>query len=83
MRPDDLLKLLRGGPFRPFRIHLTDGSAYEVHHLDWAVVHRSTVDLAFPTSADPEFFHDVTVALLHITRIRLLTAVDTIPSVGG
>ena len=79
MRPDDLLKFLRRKPLRPFRIHLTDGSMYEIRHPDWAIVHRSTAELAFPTSADPELFHVVTVALLHITRLRLVVPTDTIP----
>jgi hypothetical protein len=66
---------------RPFRIHLTDGSVFEIRHPDWAIVHRSTVDLAFPTVADPELFHVVTVALLHITRLSLIAPVETFPSV--
>ena len=80
MRPDDLLKFLRRKPLRPFQIHLTDGCTYEIRHPDWAIVHRSTADLAYPTSEDPELFHVVTVALLHITRVRLLAPTDTIPS---
>jgi hypothetical protein len=77
MRADEFLKLLRRRPLRPFRIYLTDGSTFDIRHPDWAIVHRSTVDLAFPTLADPELFHVVTVALLHITRLRLLVPTDT------
>jgi hypothetical protein len=79
MRPDDLLKFLRRRPLRPFRIHLVDGSTYDIRHPDWAIVHRSTADLAFPTAENPELFHVVTVSLLHITRVRLLAPTDTIP----
>ena len=77
MRPDDLLKFLRRRPLRPFRIHLVDDSTYG--HPDWAIVHRSTADLAFPTPEDPELFHVMTVALLHIARVRFLAPTDAIP----
>jgi len=50
MRPEDILELLRKHPFEPFRIHLSDGVAYDVRHPDMAIVQRSKVIVGWPTS---------------------------------
>jgi hypothetical protein len=48
MRPEDLLELLRAKPFEPFRLHLSDGAAYEIRHRDFAIVQRSKITIALP-----------------------------------
>jgi hypothetical protein len=74
MRPDDLLELLRAAPFEPFRIHLSDGVAFEIRHPDMAIVQRSKVTVAVPGSEGPDGPAERTVncALVHITRTELL-----------
>ena len=80
MRPDDIRRLLRTQPFQPFRIHLSDGKAFDVRHPELAMVGRSIVAIGVPSSGEDElvFDHLVHCALIHITRTELI---DGIPSV--
>jgi len=82
MRPDDIHRLLRRRPFRPFRLHLTDGTAYDVPHPEQAVVARSTVGIGLLSANGPDSSEDtpVIVALLHITRLELITPAATASS---
>ena len=70
MRPEDILELLRKHPFEPFRIHLSDGVAYDIRHPDMAIVQRSKVIVAVPGPEGPDGPAERTVncALIHITR---------------
>jgi hypothetical protein len=79
MRPDDLLERLRATPFEPFRIHLSDGVAYEVRRPDMAIVQRSKVIVALPGARGPDGPAERTVncALVHITRTELLNGAST------
>lgn len=74
MRPEDLLALLRERPFRPFRLHLSDGSQYEVQHPEMALVGRSVVVVGVPGPEGPEGPAErlVNCALIHITRTEPL-----------
>ena len=74
MPPDDVLELLRAAPFEPFRIHLSDGTAFEIQHPDMAIVQRSKVTVAVPGPEGPDGPAERTVkcALIHITRTELL-----------
>ncbi len=74
MRPDDVLRMLRTQPFRPFRISLSDGQQYEVRHPDNAIVSRSTVLVGVPGPRGPDGPAErvVTCALVHITRMEAL-----------
>lgn len=77
MRPEDLLELLRAALFEPFRVHLSDGSAFDVRHPDMAIVQRSKVTLAVPGRAGPDGPAERTVncALVHITRTEPLKGI--------
>jgi hypothetical protein len=79
MRPDDVLQLLRAGPFRPFRISLSDGKEYEVRHPEMALVSRSTVHVGVPGPRGPDgpLERVVTCAPVHITRMELLDGAST------
>ena len=72
MRPDDLLQELRKRPFQPFRIHLTDGSNYEIRHPELAAVGRSKMFIGRPAPDEtkPVFDDYLFVALIHIDRIE-------------
>lgn len=61
-------------PFEPFRIHLSDGVAYDVRHPDMAIVQRSKVIVGVPGPAGPDGPAERTVncALIHITRTELV-----------
>jgi len=74
MRPQDILEALRQQPFRPFRIHLSNGNMLDVRHPEMVMVGRSTVVIFYPASDEPSLFDRYeTVALLHINRLEPLT----------
>jgi len=72
MRPDDLLRLLRHQPFQLFRIVLTDGTTYDIHHPHAVFVGRSTLQVGSPSAqlARPVWDREVVVALIHIIRLE-------------
>jgi hypothetical protein len=69
-----LLEMLRHRPFVPFRIHLTDGSTYEVRHPDLAMPGARSVLIGIPSRDLPEGVYDrfVVLALVHITQLEPL-----------
>ena len=81
MRPEDILAFLRARPFEPFRIHLSDGSAFEIHHPELAIVERSKIIVGVPGPQGPDgpVERSVFCALLHITRAE---KVDGAPRSG-
>ena len=66
--------LITATPFRPFRIHLSDGTHYDVTHRDMALVEKSTVDVGL--DVDPDGIPDriVRCSILHITKLGDLKA---------
>lgn len=71
MRPEDLLELVRKRPFEPFRIHVTDGKAYDIRHPDGIIVLRSRAVVgAGRDNGLPD--HLEHLALVHVTRIEEL-----------
>jgi hypothetical protein len=72
VRPDDILQLLRAKPFEPFRIHLSDGSSFEVKHPELAIVERSKVIIGVPGPEGPNGPVERTIfcALVHINRVE-------------
>ena len=78
MPPADLLAALRKRPFEPFRIHLTDGKTYDVHHPELVMVGIGSAVIGLP--ADPaQTLYGVTetVNLRHIVRIAPLAGTPT------
>ncbi len=70
MRPEDILEFLRAKPFEPFRIHMSDGSAFDIRHPELALVERSKVIVGVPGPKGPDgpVERSVFCALMHITR---------------
>jgi hypothetical protein len=71
MRPDDVIELVRRQPFTPFRIHVTGGQQYDIHHPDQVIVLRSRIVLPAATDgAIPERLDHI--AHLHVVRLEEL-----------
>lgn len=70
MNPDEVLNFIRRQPFEPFRIHMTDGTVYEVRHPDQCIVTKTAVHVAIPHSARPYAKGIAAYALLHINRME-------------
>lgn len=45
MAPEQLRDLLRRQPFLPIRLHISDGTSYDIRHPDKALLTRSTIDV--------------------------------------
>lgn len=72
MRAHDLLRWLRYRPFRPFRLLVTTGVAYDVLHPELMLVGNSTITLEL---SDPKtlFFaarREVEISLAHIVQLQ-------------
>ncbi len=72
MRAEDLLDRLEDRPFRPFRIHLSDGTAFDVPNPGMVIVSRSSAVLPSRFGKDDEgrplAEHFRTIALVHIVQ---------------
>jgi hypothetical protein len=58
--PMPLQQLMTAMPFRPFRIHLSEGSHYDIHHPDAASVEQIMVDIGVNPDSDgiaDQLFH--------------------------
>ena len=72
MHPGQVLIHLRRRPFRPFRVHISDGSQYDVHHPENAVVTRTDIAIAIEPLEDDLPQRLIHCDPLHITRIEPL-----------
>lgn len=46
MQPDDVTELFRQQPFQPFKVHLNNGSIFEVRHPEQAMLHGETLHIS-------------------------------------
>jgi hypothetical protein len=72
MSQQDLLEMLRHRPFQAFRIHVSDGTVFEIRHPEMMVIGRTKALVFFPPEGMPLPAIDryEAVALLHITRLE-------------
>ena len=70
MSPTEIQAHLRRAPFRPIRVHLTDGSSYEIRHPELALLTRR--DLAIALDIGPDGLPDRNIFCdpLHVVRIE-------------
>jgi hypothetical protein len=69
MRQDDLLNLLRERPFHPFRIHMSDGTNYDIRHPDLAIVLKRYVIIGVSSNGGRPDRVD-RCSLLHVVRVE-------------
>ena len=74
MRPAEIRAHLRREPFRPIRIFVSDGSSYDVHHPELALVTRTEVVIALDPGDDEIPERSAYCDPMHITRIEPLAA---------
>ena len=71
MPPEDLQKRLRARQFQPFRLHLSDGAAYEIQHPELVLLGRRSLVLGL--ARDPVqtlYERTIDIDLLHIVRME-------------
>ena len=73
MRAEDLRQLLRRQPFQPFRVHVSDGTSYDVTHPEIVTVGPGAIRISIPPSRLPGYPVErlVLVSLLHIARVEI------------
>jgi hypothetical protein len=73
MTPQDINRLLTMQPFEPFRLYLSDGRTFDVHHPDFVMVgHRTAHIFEVLDPATRMYSNYAVVSLLHITRAEPL-----------
>ncbi len=61
-------------PFRPFKIHMSDGSIYDVPNHDAAFLTQSKIEIGLDLNQDGIARRSVHCAILHITQVEELQA---------
>lgn len=80
MRGDILISALTASPFRPFRVHIADGTAYDVRHPEMLMVSRHSAVIGISEKAStengaesyPEIDRFATIDLRHVTQAEEL-----------
>jgi hypothetical protein len=69
MSPSDIQAELRGQPFVPKRIFVSDGSEYDVHHPDMCMVLLTSIVVAIKGDSSQFYEQAVRIDCRHVTRI--------------
>jgi hypothetical protein len=85
MNAQDVLQIVNASPFIPFRIHLTDGSNFEIRHPEMIKVdrHRATVFYHKDDMPKKIVLRSEFIGLPHINRIEPLIGQDVTPPAPG
>ncbi|HWG45670.1 MAG TPA: hypothetical protein VN688_23110 [Gemmataceae bacterium] len=71
MFPIELLRLLQQKPFVPFRLHVTEGTVYDVRHPDLVIATLGFVAIGYPDPAHPGMALTVDIVnIAHVIRIE-------------
>jgi len=70
MEAEELLLMVRQRPFEPFRLCVSDGTAYEVRHPDQIIVSKRTSHVGLGGNGDRPFPRIAIVSNVHSTRIE-------------
>lgn len=74
MSPHEIVKHLKRDAFRPFRMHMSDGTSYDVRHPEMAIVTRFEVVVALEPDSEGLAERTMFCDPLHVTRIEPLSA---------
>ena len=69
MKPEELIELLAERPFRPLRLHMSNGRTHEVRHPENAIVGEGVVALGVPQEGS-EWPRIRLVSLAHINEVE-------------
>ncbi len=84
MSPEELRDALRHQPFEPFRLVMTDGAGYEIHHPDLLWVGRRSAMVGLTGQPGQTFYErSVKVDFLHIIRLEPLERAPSQPKDGS
>ena len=72
MRPAQIRDHLKTEPFRPIRVHISDGSSYDIRHPEMAFVTTTQLMIALKMSTEDLPDKVIFCDPVHITRIEPL-----------
>lgn len=74
MRREDIRNLTHATPFMPFRVFLTTGETFDIHHPDMIVATPGAAHIAVPAPAGPPDAAEniKIVSLVHIQKVEFL-----------
>jgi hypothetical protein len=67
-----LRERMNAQPFKPFRVCLSDGKAFDIPNHDVAFVKEGMIEIGVELNTEGFAIHCVECAILHITRIEEL-----------
>lgn len=76
MRRDEVIQAIRTSPFRPFRLHVSDGTTFDIRHPEMVMITHTAVVVGILDNGDngedvyPEIERSTMVDLLHLTQIE-------------
>ena len=77
MQSTEIDAQLRQRPFSPFRIHLSDGSRYDVRHPEMLLVSRRSLALTIFSRPEAKLAERIVLCdPMHVTRIEQLNGED-------
>ena len=62
--------LLQAEPFKPFRIHMSDGSHHDITHHDMAWVTKNAIEVGINLDTDGFAEYVTRCSILHITKLE-------------
>ena len=65
---------MQAQPFKPFRVCLSDGKAFNVTNHDTAWVKEGVIEIGIELNSEGFAVHTAECAILHITRIEDIPA---------
>lgn len=72
MPPQEIRKFAMDEPFVPFRLYVSDGSSYEIHHPIEIQVFPLQVSIAIDPDDNGLYRRTVRISPNHITRVEFL-----------
>ena len=84
MTRNDFRQRVRQRPFVPFRLVLTEGTAYEVRHPEQIMLARDSVVIGVPSATGDEDFFETTVLadLFHVVKLEPLEKATVVSGNG-
>lgn len=76
MRLQEVQDALKKQPFEPFRIHLSDGQAFDVRHPEFAALTRHSIFVGAPTDGDDVPERMVQCDLFRVTNIERMDGLN-------
>lgn len=78
MRPAEIQKQIKGQPFVPLRMHLSDGSHYDIRHPEMVTVSLSVISVAVFGKRNGELPERIVLCdPIHITRLEPINGENT------